>query len=559
MFRKVLIANRGEIALRINRACHELGVATVAIFSEADRGSLHVRHADEAFCVGAGPVASSYLNIANIISTALICGADAIHPGYGFLAENARFAEIARDHGLTFIGPAPSVIAAMGDKATARRIMDEAGVPTTPGSGHPRDPDEASASPPEIGYPVLLKATAGGGGKGMRVVEAPAEMAAAFATASAEAEASFKDGRMYVEKLIRSPRHIEVQVLGDQYGDVVHLGERDCSVQKPSHQKLIEEAPAAGARPGRARRGCTTSRVAAGRAVGVHERRNARVSRRRRQRLLHGDEHAHPGRASGDRDGLRRRLGQGADPHRGRRAARLHPGGSAPHGIAIEVRVNAEDPENNFAPAAGTLDTRRVSRRSRGARRHARLLGRRRAAVLRFDAGQDHRHRADARIGDLAHGTRAGRNAYRRCEDDRRLLPRDHAQTKTFQRAGLGVDWLPRYLRERAAGGLTCSTSRRLRARAGAQTLYGTEVGHRAPEEMLAETTARASTARTAARFVKDLVLGTLEFADESDAVIGPLLEGWTIERLADDRSHRCCAWGVFELRHRAETPPSRS
>src|SRR5471030_736666 len=201
MFRKVLIANRGEIALRINRACHELGVETVAIFSEADRGSLHVRHADEAFCVGAGTVAWSYLNIANIISTGLISGADAIHPGYGFLAENARFAEIARDHGLTFIGPTPSVIASMGDKATAKRIMREAGVPTTPGSDIVASAAEAGVAAAEIGYPVLLKATAGGGGKGMRAVESPSEMAAAFASAGAEAEASFKDGRLYVEKL----------------------------------------------------------------------------------------------------------------------------------------------------------------------------------------------------------------------------------------------------------------------------------------------------------------------------------------------------------------------
>ena len=182
MFKKVLIANRGEIALRINRACHELGVSTVAIFSEADRGSLHVRHADEAFCVGPGPVALSYLNVANIISAALISGADAIHPGYGFLAENARFAEIARDHGLTFIGPTPSVIAAMGDKATAKRIMQEAGVPTTPGSGIIASADDALAIARDIGYPVLLKATAGGGGKGMRAVEAPGDMAAAFST-----------------------------------------------------------------------------------------------------------------------------------------------------------------------------------------------------------------------------------------------------------------------------------------------------------------------------------------------------------------------------------------
>lgn len=230
--------------MRINRACRELGVHTVAIFSEADRESLHVRTADEAFCVGPGPVPRSYLNIPNIISTALITGCDAIHPGYGFLAENARFAEICADHGLTFIGPTPSVIAAMGDKATAKRVMKEAGVATTPGTDILDSVDEAKRAAQKIGYPVLLKATAGGGGKGMRVVESADEMERAYASATAEAEASFKDGRVYMEKLILNPRHIEVQVLGDDFGNVVSLGERDCSVQKPSHQKLIEESPA---------------------------------------------------------------------------------------------------------------------------------------------------------------------------------------------------------------------------------------------------------------------------------------------------------------------------
>ncbi|MDE2482968.1 MAG: ATP-grasp domain-containing protein, partial [bacterium] len=244
MFNKVLIANRGEIALRINRACQELGVRTVAVFSEADRESLHVRQADEAFCVGPGPVPRSYLNIPNIISTALVTGCDAIHPGYGFLAENARFAEICADHGLTFIGPKPSVIAAMGDKATAKRVMKEAGVATTPGTDILASVAEAKAAAETVGYPVLLKATAGGGGKGMRVVERPEEMERAYSSATAEAEASFKDGRVYMEKLILNPRHIEVQVLGDEFGNVVSLGERDCSVQKPSHQKLIEESPA---------------------------------------------------------------------------------------------------------------------------------------------------------------------------------------------------------------------------------------------------------------------------------------------------------------------------
>ena len=200
--------------------------------------------ADEAFCVGPGPVPRSYLNIPNIISTALITGCDAIHPGYGFLAENARFAEICADHGLTFIGPTPSVISAMGDKATAKRVMKEAGVATTPGTDILDSVDEATRAAGKIGYPVLLKATAGGGGKGMRVVESPADMERAYASATAEAEASFKDGRVYMEKLILNPRHIEVQVLGDDFGNVVSLGERDCSVQKPSHQKLIEESPA---------------------------------------------------------------------------------------------------------------------------------------------------------------------------------------------------------------------------------------------------------------------------------------------------------------------------
>ncbi len=200
--------------------------------------------ADEAFCVGPGPVPRSYLNIPNIISTALITGCDAIHPGYGFLAENARFAEICADHGLTFIGPTPSVISAMGDKATAKRVMKEAGVATTPGTDILESVDEAKRAAEKIAYPVLLKATAGGGGKGMRVVESPDEMERAYASATAEAEASFKDGRVYMEKLILNPRHIEVQVLGDDFGNVVSLGERDCSVQKPSHQKLIEESPA---------------------------------------------------------------------------------------------------------------------------------------------------------------------------------------------------------------------------------------------------------------------------------------------------------------------------
>jgi acetyl-CoA carboxylase biotin carboxylase subunit len=354
MFRKILIANRGEIALRINRAAHELGVQTVAIFSEADRQSQHVRFADEAYCVGPGPVVRSYLNIPNIISAALISGADAIHPGYGFLAENARFAEIARDHGLIFIGPSPAVIAAMGDKATARRLMAEAGVPTTPGSGIVASVDEARVVAEEIGYPVLLKATAGGGGKGMREVHEPADLETAFATAQAEAEASFKDGRMYVEKLIIRPRHIEVQVLGDTHGNVVHLGERDCSVQKPSHQKLIEEAPAP-LLPESVRAGLHATAIAACRAVNYT---NAGTL----EFLVSGEqvyfmemntriqvEHPVTEMVYGV-DLVKEQIRIAAGEPLGVTQAELHPSGHA-----IEVRVNAEDPEHNFAPAAGTL------------------------------------------------------------------------------------------------------------------------------------------------------------------------------------------------------------
>ncbi|HJT18187.1 MAG TPA: biotin carboxylase N-terminal domain-containing protein, partial [Thermoanaerobaculia bacterium] len=242
MFKKVVVANRGEIALRIIRACRELGITTVAIFSEADRTALHVRLADEAFCVGPGPSSRSYLNIPNIISTAMITGADALHPGYGFLAENARFAQICADHGITFIGPAPDVIAQMGDKARAKAMMERAGAPVIPGSGVLSSVQESAAAAKTLGYPVLLKATAGGGGRGMRRIMEERELESAFHAAESEAEANFQDGRLYMEKLIVQPRHIEVQVLADAHGGIVHLGERDCSIQKPSHQKLIEEA-----------------------------------------------------------------------------------------------------------------------------------------------------------------------------------------------------------------------------------------------------------------------------------------------------------------------------
>jgi acetyl-CoA carboxylase biotin carboxylase subunit len=352
--KKILIANRGEIAMRVNRAAHELGIATVAIFSEADRNALHVKYADEAYCVGPGPSARSYLNIPNIISAAEISGADAVHPGYGFLAENARFAEICADHGLTFVGPSPDVILKMGDKATAKRIMQEARVATTPGTDILESAEEARKAARKLGYPVLLKATAGGGGKGMREVRTPADLDHAYATAQAEAEANFKDGRLYMEKLIDKPRHIEVQILGDTHGNAVHVGERDCSVQKPSHQKLIEEAPAP-ALSERTRSRLHDMAIAAARAVKY-------TSAGTLEFLVSGDDVSfmemntriqveHPVTemlygidlvveqiriASGQKLSFKQK-------------------DLMPKGHAIECRINAEDASANFAPAAGTL------------------------------------------------------------------------------------------------------------------------------------------------------------------------------------------------------------
>ena len=243
MFEKVLIANRGEIALRIIRACRELGVRTVAIYSEADRDSLHVRFSDEEVCVGPPPSRESYLNIPRIIAAAEITGAEAIHPGYGFLAENAEFAEVCERSGFVFVGPGAEQIRKMGNKAEARRTMEDAGVPVVPGTeGRVDDPDEARAAAEEIGFPLMIKAASGGGGKGMRIARSADEFDRAFSMARSEADAAFDDPSVYLERFVEDPRHVEIQVLADEHGRVTHLGERDCSVQR-RHQKLIEEAP----------------------------------------------------------------------------------------------------------------------------------------------------------------------------------------------------------------------------------------------------------------------------------------------------------------------------
>jgi len=243
MFKKILIANRGEIALRIIRTCREMGIKTVAVNSTADKDSLHVKFADEAVCIGGPKGQESYLNIPHIMAACEITNADAVHPGYGFLAENAKFAQICADHGIKFIGPTPDMINSMGDKITAKDTMIKAGVPVVPGGeGLLEDVNAAKKLAKEIGYPVIIKATAGGGGKGMRVVWNESEIEKAYDTAKMEAGASFKNDGLYMEKFVEEPRHIEIQVAGDQYGNVCHLSERDCSIQR-RHQKLVEESP----------------------------------------------------------------------------------------------------------------------------------------------------------------------------------------------------------------------------------------------------------------------------------------------------------------------------
>ncbi len=356
MFKKILIANRGEIALRVISACRELGIRTVAIYSEADRDALHVRYADEDVCVGPYPSAASYLNISAIVSAAEITEADAIHPGYGFLSENAYFAEILQDCHIAFIGPSPDAIRKMGDKSLARRTVAAAGVPTVPGSPGPLDSvDDAIALAGRIGYPVILKASAGGGGRGMRVARDERDLAGAYETARAEAEKAFGNAEVYLEKYLEEPRHIEFQVFGDGRGNVRHLGERECSIQR-RHQKLIEEAPSTVLdEPLRRRMG--DAAVTAARAVGYT---NAGTI----EFLLDADgrfyfmemntrlqvEHPITEEVTA-LDLVKEQIAVAA----GEPLSFLERD-MAPRGHAIEFRVNAEDPVT-FAPSPGRITT----------------------------------------------------------------------------------------------------------------------------------------------------------------------------------------------------------
>ena len=357
MFKKVLIANRGEIALRVIRACRELGIQTVAVYSEADRESLHVRFADDDVCIGPAPARDSYLKIPQIIAAAEITGADAIHPGYGFLSERAEFAEIVRASNITFIGPTPEQIRQMGDKAQARKLAQEAGVPTVPGSPGPvADAEEALGIAREIGFPVIIKASAGGGGKGMRVATNEEDFGRHFQLARSEALAAFASDAVYIERYLARPRHIEIQVMGDQHGRVEHLNERDCSVQR-RHQKLIEEAPSPGLKPAmREKMGAAAvalssniDYVGAGTVEFLLDEDGSFYFMEMNTRI----QVEHPVTemcTSVDlvKEQIRVAAGEKLSIPRG---------GVRMRGHAIECRVNAEDPARNFQPSPGKITT----------------------------------------------------------------------------------------------------------------------------------------------------------------------------------------------------------
>jgi acetyl-CoA carboxylase biotin carboxylase subunit len=355
MFKRILVANRGEIAVRIIRACRELGIETVAVYSQADQDCLHTRMADEAVCIGPPPTRESYTHLANIISAGLITGADAVHPGYGFLAENASFAEACEACGIVFIGPTPDAILKMGDKATARSIARENGVPIVPGSGDVvEDEQDAYRAAEETGYPLMIKATAGGGGKGMRVVLSEEDLLSSVKMAQNEAAAAFGNPGVYFERYIQEPRHVEIQVMADHHGTVTHLGERDCSVQTERHQKMVEEAPCVALTP-ELRAAMGEAAVRAAQAVGyrgagtieflLEEDRFYFMEMNTRIQVEHPVTESVTG-IDLVKEQIRVASGEQLSYRQEDVGFRGH---------AIEVRITAEDPERNFAPSPGKI------------------------------------------------------------------------------------------------------------------------------------------------------------------------------------------------------------
>jgi acetyl-CoA carboxylase biotin carboxylase subunit len=360
MFKKILIANRGEIALRIIRTCREMGIKTVAVYSTADKDSLHVRFADEAVCIGPPPSRESYLNIANIMAAAEITNADAIHPGYGFLAENASFAEICNDYKIKFIGPTAAMINAMGDKITAKQTMIKAGVPVVPGSdGLVTDLADGKKVAKKIGYPVLIKATAGGGGKGIRIVRNEEEFEVAFNQSRTEAKAAFGDDGVYIEKFVEEPRHIEIQVAGDQYGTVIHLSERDCSIQRRM-QKLVEESPSPFV-DDKLRKKMGEAAIKAAKAISYESLGTIEFLVDKHKNFYFMEMNTriqveHPVTEEViNHDLVKEQIKIAA-------GAKLEGKNYFPTGHCIECRINAEDPYRNFAPSPGKITSLHTSK-----------------------------------------------------------------------------------------------------------------------------------------------------------------------------------------------------
>ena len=375
MLKKVLVANRGEIACRVIRGCRELGVRSVAIYSEADRESLHVKLADEAICVGHGTNADSYLNLANVLMACQISGAEAVHPGYGYFSERANFAVALQSLGIKFIGPPPNAIEAMGDKAKAKVAAIQAGCPVVPGSEGPV-PNEAAALDvaEEIGYPILLKAVAGGGGRGIRRVDSPDELAGLWKTAQAEAQASFGSGEILIEKCVLEPRHVEIQVIGDQHGNLVHLGERECSIQNLRHQKIVEEAPFAEL-PAKVRKEMGDSAVRVAKLVGYQNAGTVEflVDKDFNYYFLEMNtrlqvEHPVTEEITGlDLVHLMLRIASGEKLPFTQEQVDLH-------GHSIEVRVTAQDPDKDFAPSTGAISAAKAPWQTRAVTSIAKLV-----------------------------------------------------------------------------------------------------------------------------------------------------------------------------------------